>query len=273
MSSIDAESIRDALNRDVAARMGKLEIFAEIESTNTYLLQQRAPRAGMFRVAIADHQTAGRGRQGRQWISVPGSSLCMSLAYTFSGQPDNLPGLTLAIGVAARNALHQAGVDNIGLKWPNDLVAQDSKLGGILVETHLRTGSDTTIVAGVGINVDLPIDLVSDQALRWAHRAIDLKSIAQAPVSREMLSAALVDQLIESLDLYESGGIGVFIDSWRELDWLCEREISIEQASGLIRGIACGIDDDGALLLNTGVTVTRIIAGSIILDSNSEAIA
>ena len=272
MGAIDATQIRDALRRDIAARMDRLEIFAEIGSTNTYLLQHPAPQAGMHRVAIAEHQTAGRGRQDREWISAPGASLCLSLAYTFSGQPDNLPGLTLAIGVAARNALNQTGIHDVRLKWPNDLVARDSKLGGILAETHVRAGAGTTVVAGVGINVDLPAHLVSEHASRWAQRAIDLESLAPNPPTRETLSAALICEFVQSLTLFEKSGVGFFIDSWRELDWLRDREITVEQTTGSVRGVACGIDNSGALLLNTGVTMTRIISGSVVLDSVSETV-
>ena len=82
-----------------------------------------------------------------------------------------------------------------------------------------------------------------------------------------MLSASLIDHLVESLDLFAKSGIGIFVDSWREFDWLRDRDITVEQANGRISGIACGIDDDGALLLHTGATVTRIISGSISLDS------
>ena len=100
------------------------------------------------------------------------------MAYTFDGQPENLPGLTLAIGVAARDALTVAGVDNVLLKWPNDLVADDGKLGGMLTETHIRSGADTTVVAGVGINVDLPKQLLRDTKSHWSHRAADLAALA-----------------------------------------------------------------------------------------------
>ena len=267
MRSIDATTIHDSLDRDVAARMDQLDVFDEIDSTNSYLLQQQAPGQGRHRVAVADHQTAGRGRQSREWISAPGSSLCLSVAYTFDGQPENLPGLTLAIGVAARDALSVAGVNNVLLKWPNDLFADDGKLGGMLTETHIRSETDTTVVAGIGINVDLPKQLLHDNTSRWSHRAADLTAIATSPPSREVLSALLIDHIVESLDLFATSGVGIFIESWREFDWLRDRDITVEQPNGRISGIACGIDDDGALLLHTGATVTRIISGSISLDS------
>jgi BirA family biotin operon repressor/biotin-[acetyl-CoA-carboxylase] ligase len=273
MSSIDATAIHDSLDPGVAARMDQLEVFAEIDSTNTYLLEQDAPAAGKHRVAIADHQTAGRGRHDREWVSAPGSSLCLSLAYTFPSRPDNLPGLTLAIGVAALNALRNAGVDDVYLKWPNDLVAQDGKLGGMLAESQFRGAGGATVVAGIGINFDLPVRLVRDYASRWAQRAVDLGKLVAKPPSRETVSAALIDQLVESLLLFETRGFSPFVDAWRQYDWLRGREITVEQADGPVSGTAHGIDNDGALLLRDGNSVSRVISGSIVLNGGAGASA
>lgn len=268
MSNIDATAIHDSLNSDVAARLDQLEVFPEIDSTNSYLLQQPAPAAGKHRVAIADHQTAGRGRQNREWISAPGSSLCLSLAYTFSSRPDNLPGLTLAIGVAAVNALSETGVDGVDLKWPNDIVARDGKLGGMLAEAQFRGDANATVVAGIGLNVDLPVTLIQDNASRWSQRATDLNSLVATPPSREIISGALIDNFVNALRIFETSGFGPFIESWRHHDWLCGRRITVEQTNGSISGTASGVDDDGALLLRSEDTITRIISGSIILDNS-----
>jgi len=266
MSSIDATAIHDSLDPGVAARMDQLEVFAEIESTNSYLLQQQAPAAGKHRVAIADHQTAGRGRQEREWISAPGSSLCLSLAYTFSVRPDNLPGLTLAIGVAALNALRHSGIDDIFLKWPNDLVARDGKLGGMLADSQVKGDSSATVVAGIGINFDLPVQLIQENASRWAQRAVDLNTLTRRPPSREAVSGALIDNLVESLTVFEAQGFSAFAASWREHDWLHGRQITVEQSDGPVSGTASGVDDDGALLLRNGESMTRVISGSIIVN-------
>jgi BirA family biotin operon repressor/biotin-[acetyl-CoA-carboxylase] ligase len=271
MSSIDATAIHDSLDPGVAARMEQLEVFAEIESTNTYLLKQTAPAAGRHRVAIADHQTAGRGRQDREWISAPGSSLCLSLAYTFATRPDNLPGLTLAIGVAALDALRHSGIDDVHLKWPNDLVAQDGKLGGMLAESQFRGEAGAVVVAGIGINFDLPVQLIQDNASRWARRAVDLNALVPRAPSRETLSGALIDSLVESLTVFEAEGFSAFAASWREHDWLRGRDITVEQTHGQISGTASGIDDDGALLLLDRGTVSRVISGSIVLNGSEGA--
>lgn len=266
MSSIDATAIHDSLDPGVAARMDQLDVFAEIDSTNTYLLEQPAPSAGMHRVVIADHQTAGRGRQDREWISAPGSSLCLSLVYTFAARPENFPGLTLAIGVAAVNALRQSGIDDVHLKWPNDLVALDGKLGGMLAESQLRGNSGATVVAGIGINFDLPMQLIQDNASRWAQRAVDLNTLVRRPPSREAVSGALIDNIVESLTVFEANGFSAFAAAWRQYDWLHGREITVEQADGRISGTASGIDDDGALLLRHGDSMSRVISGSIVLN-------
>jgi BirA family biotin operon repressor/biotin-[acetyl-CoA-carboxylase] ligase len=272
MNSIDATAIHDSLDPGVAARMEQLEVFAEIGSTNTYLLEQPAPAAGKHRVAIADHQTSGRGRQDREWISAPGSSLCLSLAYTFASRPDNLPGLTLAIGVAAIDALRHSGIDDVQLKWPNDLVALDGKLGGMLAESQFRGDTGAIVVAGIGINFELPVRLVQDNASRWAQRAVDLNTLARRAPSREAISGALIDSLVESLTVFEAEGFSAFAPSWREHDWLRGRHVTVEQTGGNISGTASGIDDDGALLLLDGGSVSRVISGSIILNGAAGAV-
>jgi len=267
MSSIDAGEIHDALLPDVAGKLDQLEIFPEIDSTNSYLMAQPAPAPGRLRVAIADHQTAGRGRHDRPWLSAPGSSLCLSIAYTFRGALIDLPGLTLAAGVAALAALREAGIDDIQLKWPNDLVAKDGKLGGMLAESHRRGGTNVCVVIGVGINVDLPMALLRDTHSNWAQRAIDLQHLQKHLQAREVLAAAFVNCIIETLTTFETEGFAAFADDWRRHDWLRGREITVEQTCGAVTGTACGIDDDGALLLDAGDGTMRVLSGSIIIDS------
>ena len=134
MSSLDASAFRRPLSECTRAKLESLELFGEIASTNTYLMSQPAPTAGHCRVAIADHQTSGRGRHNRHWLSHPGDGLCLSLAYTFEKAPEHLPALTLALGVGVIGALQGLNVSGCRLKWPNDIVARDGKLGGILTE-------------------------------------------------------------------------------------------------------------------------------------------
>lgn len=272
-ASVDANAIRECLVPDVGARMDQLEVFEKIGSTNSYLLTVDAPAAGRYRVAIADHQTGGRGRHGREWLSAPGASLCLSLAYTFGGRPDNLPGLTLALGVAALQALRATGIEDVALKWPNDLVAHNSKLGGMLAELQSRGGSGVTVVAGVGINLDLPAQLVKDKASTWAQRAIDINGLTRTPPARETLSAALIEEVTGAFMQFEEQGLDAFVGLWRRNDWLRGRTISVDEIGNRIRGTACGIDDDGALLVREGSTITRVTSGSIVLEQGTGPVA
>ena len=272
MSNIDTAAIRGALNAAILSRMTQLDVFPEIDSTNAWLMSQPAPQTGGYRVAIAEHQTEGRGRAGRRWLSAPGCSLCLSIAHTFREKPDNLSALTLAIGVAAAHALRDAGVHDVGLKWPNDIVAGDGKLGGMLAESHFRSPANTTVVIGIGINLALPPEILARVDSGWAHSPVDLQSILGRSVSREALSAAVINRVIDSLSTYEGRGFDAFVDTWRRYDWLRGRTVTVEQPGGEVRGTAYGIDGDGALLVRRAAGTTRVISGSIRVDDVGNAV-
>lgn len=266
MSSIDSSAINDALEPASAARMAQIEVFPEIESTNTYLMAEAAPAAGMHRVAIAGHQTAGRGRGGKRWLSAPGSSLCLSIAYTFREKPENLSALTLAVGVAAVRALRDTGIDDVMLKWPNDIVARDAKLGGMLAESHRASASNASVVLGIGINLELPATILERVDSAWAQAPVDLRSILGRSVKAEPLSAALINHIVDALLTFEKQGLRAFAETWGECDWLRGRAVTVQQPGGSLKGTASGIDRDGALLLQAATTTTRVISGSILVD-------
>jgi BirA family biotin operon repressor/biotin-[acetyl-CoA-carboxylase] ligase len=271
MSNIDAAAIRAALNTAILSRMMQLDVFPEIDSTNAWLLSQPAPQSGRHRVAIANHQTAGRGRGGRRWVSAPGSSLCLSIAYTFRVKPGNLSALTLALGVAAVHALRDSGVHDVQLKWPNDIVAGDGKLGGMLAETHGRSAAGATVVLGIGLNLALPAEILASVESDWAQSPVDLHGILGRRVPREALSAAIINHVIDSLLTYEGRGFDAFVDAWRRYDWLRGRTVAVDLPGGEVRGTASGIDVDGALLVRHAARTTRVISGSIRVDGGGSA--
>jgi BirA family biotin operon repressor/biotin-[acetyl-CoA-carboxylase] ligase len=266
MSTIDAAALREALAPVIRSKLAQLEIFPEIDSTNAWLMAQPAPTPGAHRVAIADHQTSGRGRGGNRWLSAPGGSLCLSIAHTFRERPGNLAALTLAIGVAALYALRDAGADDVKLKWPNDIVAGDGKLGGVLAESHNTSVGGATVVIGIGINLELPPEILASVDSGWAQSPVDLRVVLEAGVSRESLAAGLITHVVDTLETFEGRGFDAFAESWRRYDWLRGKAIKVEQPGGSLRGTASGIDDDGALLVREASATTRVIAGSIRLD-------
>ena len=268
MTRLDAVAIREAIGETAPVPLAELDVFSEIESTNSHLMQQPAPAPGEIHVAATDNQTAGRGRHGRTWRSPPGSGLCLSMAYTFYSPPANLPALTLAIGLGAIDALHELGAAGLQLKWPNDLIAADGKLGGILTETHSRTGVTTSVVTGIGLNIDLSEHPNLGVESNWAEGTADLKGhVANLP-GRNVIAAGMINSLGKTFVNYDAGGFSHFVDRWPDSDWLFGREFTVDTPKRKIAGIGAGVADDGALLVDTpSEGVRRVTSGSVLMSA------
>lgn len=266
MSSLTSDSIHERLGEGARSRLDVLEVFSELESTNTYLLEQPCPAPGRYRVTLANRQTKGRGRMNRSWISPPSSGVCLSMSFTFARLPGDFASLSLAIGTGVIQALEALGARGIAIKWPNDLVAGDGKLGGILPEVHQAKADGVTVVAGIGLNVDLRNGRTETRIASSLGHAVDLASCSDELPSRPVIAAALIESLVDSMLRFETGGFSLFHDAWQKYDWLRGREVTIERAEAREAGIADGVDSDGALLLSTGGTRRRITSGSVIVN-------
>jgi BirA family transcriptional regulator, biotin operon repressor / biotin---[acetyl-CoA-carboxylase] ligase len=262
-SGMHAADILQLLADDERDQLEALEVFGELGSTNSYLLTEAAPAASRFRVVIAENQTEGRGRLGRRWVSPPGSGLCLSVSYRFAETPPNLPSLALAVGAAVAAALRTMGADGVALKWPNDLVARDGKLGGILAEVRPEIGAGRTMIIGLGLNVDLPEAMPEAPAERWASRFVDLKECVGSLPSRPALAAGILQCLFAAVTRFERDGFAAFHAAWQDCDWLKGKTVSIPQGEEAVRGVACGIDSGGALLVETAQGTRRIVTGSV----------
>ena len=266
MSRLDAGLLRASLPPQVAAALDSLEVFDSIGSTNSYLLAGTPPAPGRFRVALADHQSEGRGRHAKRWVAPPGSGICLSFARVVRERVAELPCLTLALGVGVVEALAGFGIRGIGLKWPNDVVVLDGKLGGILTETSV--GPDgITVVAGIGLNVRFPADTDLGIDAGWALPPVDLAKIAPQHAAREAIAAAIIAGFFAVTTDFAKHGFAAFADRWGESDWLRGRQVVIDDGSRERCGTAQGVDHDGALLLDTASGRERVIAGSIYLDA------
>lgn len=271
MARTDATEFERALDDDIRPSVTDVHVFDTVDSTNSFLLRQQPPAPGSASVALADDQTAGRGRHDRHWVSSKGASLCLSVAYTFRQRPDTLLGLTPVMGVAVSRALRATGLEGLELKWPNDLVLCDSKLGGLLAETILKADRSVTVVAGVGINLKLSDELLAASVSAWAHRAIDLDSVMTAPPSRDQLAARTTSELLRAFAAFGSGRQPELLREWREQDWLLGKPVIVDDQSEPLSGRAAGIADDGALLVDTPGGVRHVIAGSVRIDSSKLA--
>ena len=235
-----------------------VEVVPETGSTNADLLA-RAAQLGEPLLLVAEHQTAGRGRAGRSWLSSSENSLTFSLAWRFDGGPQKLTGLPLAVGVALAEALGGLGVQ-VQLKWPNDVLKDGDKLAGILVETQSLHAGGIWAVIGIGLNLIMP-DEVEAQLGRSAAGAPWL-----ARMERDVLMAALLDALAEALRLFERQGFGAFSARWNlRHAWQGQTVVILDNGRVAQDGRAAGVDDAGRLLLDTAVGRTTVLAGDVSL--------
>ena len=254
------ESVHDALSSGAADRLHALDEFDTVPSTNTYLIDQAPPEPGQYRVAIAGHQTAGRGRNDNRWFSAPEASLCLSMSYTFKETPQDLPPLTLALGVGVAELLVDFGLADIKLKWPNDIYLHDAKLGGILTEVQQR--DRVSVVAGIGINLDVD-DAMAGAVTDQLRPPIGLRHVLDNPPDRNILAAEVIEVWVRAIDDFEASGFNAFADRFNGYDWLNGRTIVADTPQGTFEGTAAGIDTSGALLLNDGDTRRTIVSGTI----------
>lgn len=255
---LDAQALRSQLPAGVREGLAGLEIAWTLESTNTELLRRPVPARGVA-VLLAERQTGGRGRRGRQWASPLASHIYLSLSRGFGGGLAQLAGLSLAVGVAAAEALRAAGFAQVGLKWPNDLLAGGAKLGGLLVEGGGEVAGPARAVIGLGLNVHMPAAFATGIGQAWT----DLDTLAGQAVSRNRIVAALLAALLPALDRFDAQGLAPFLPRYAALDLLAGRPVRVEEAGTLSEGVARGLADDGALRVELAGGMRHFHAGEV----------
>ena len=251
---LDADKIRQGAQHDA------IEVFAVLDSTNQYLLD-RLDELTPGSTCLAECQTAGRGRRGRQWISPFGSHLYLSMYWRLEAGMGAAMGLSLVTGIATVNALAALGVDGVQLKWPNDVYVHGKKLAGILVEMSAQAAGPCQLVIGLGLNVNMPAQAGQDIDQPWT----DLQQMGAYHVGRNELAACLVMAFEQSLCLYEQEGLAPFISRWQQLDAFINKPVNLMVGAQIISGIARGIDAQGALLVEHHGVIKTYIGGEISL--------
>jgi BirA family biotin operon repressor/biotin-[acetyl-CoA-carboxylase] ligase len=223
--------------------------FGEIDSTNRWLLDEARRGAPEGVVAVADHQTAGRGRLGRTWEAPSGASLLMSVLLRPTVDADRFHLLTAAVGLAALDAVGDVpGMTGAGLKWPNDLVVDDLKLGGILAEVV----PPRTVVVGLGLNLDWPPD-------RLLATATAVNVVAGRAPARDDVLTALLDALTRWY-----GDLDGVPRAYRARCVTIGRLVRVELVDEVFTGRALDVDDDGHLLVDVGACVRTVTAGDVV---------
>jgi len=262
VSALSAERIAALLPAAVLARIEAFEVAWTLESTNTRLLDSLPPAAGATAIVLAEHQTGGRGRRGRGWIAPPGGAICVSLSWQYADMPADLSALSLIVGLCVVNALHEIGVDAVQVKWPNDLVTPNGKLGGILIEMRSEAGGPVHVVVGIGLNMTL--DAAARAAVKDSGNiADDIRAHCASVPDRNRVVAALLVRLVPAFEGFPRHGLAPHLANWNERDALRDQEVRVENAGEVTRGIARGIDAHGALLVENPAGVQRFVSGEV----------
>lgn len=258
LSLLDAAAIERALNA-CSGRIA-LEVVDSIESTNSALMERAQQGAQAPAAIAAEWQSAGRGRQGRAWRSGVGGALTFSVLWRFACGANDLAGLSLAVGAALGSALEALGVAEVGLKWPNDIVWREQKLAGILIEMHGDILGPTAAVIGIGVNVRLAAHV--QQSIDQP--ATDLETASGAAVDRNQALACLLDGLVPALEVFAREGFAPFREQWTTRHVHQDRPVTVLLPDARReRGVARGVAEDGALLIETQRGMRRFHSGEV----------
>ncbi len=237
----------------------EVETFFSIDSTNHYLMKKVLSSELKCHAVFAEQQTAGRGRHGRNWVSPFGGNLYFSVLYPFQRTVRDITGLSLAVGVAIVEQLEQQGIKSAKLKWPNDVLVDGRKLCGILLEMHGESHGPLAIVVGIGINISMPENAAREIDQPW----VSYQALKQGPISRNQLAADFLSNVFLALQEFELNGLEPFRERWLQHDCNMNSRVKLQLGDREITGIARGIDQQGALLLESQGRVQRYYSGEI----------
>jgi len=255
---LDAEVIWKALPADIKPLLSVLDVFPDIGSTNHFLMSEKT---GSGEVCLAERQSSGRGRRGRLWVSPFARNIYLSVSWSFNGGAQALEGLSLAIGVAVIKALEGLSVAGLSLKWPNDIYYHGVKLGGVLLEMSGDVSGDCRVVTGIGLNVNMPVIAAEAIDQGW----VDIYAVAGRPIERNEIVVALLSKLLPLLAGYSDAGFNDYRQQWLSYDAFKGRSVRLLSADNVVRGVAAGVDESGALLLQTEQGLKSFSGGEVSL--------
>lgn len=240
----------------------ELEIYSQLSSTNTYFLENGDRDYSKPVFCVAELQTAGKGRMGRQWHSPFAENIYCSFRYDVPCNVSKLSGLSLVIGLAVIDALQQYDSSlALSLKWPNDILAEGKKLGGILIELQAEAHGGCSVIVGLGLNCNMLDD----------HAAIErdwhsLQQLLCKPVNRNDVLALLIPSLLTFFQQFIASGFAHFKTQWKQFDYLAGKHVTMTHRNKKVKGVVLGVDQFGQLRLQKpDKTVISCAAGEATL--------
>jgi len=256
-----SNQILSHLSPSAKALLFDLEVLSTVSSTNTHarLYAEKSNASG--RVIVAEGQTNGRGRRGKTWVSPYGCNLYLSLVWGFDGGVKEIEGLSLAVATAVLGGLKLCGAENIKLKWPNDLLYQKRKIGGILLEVVGDPSGYCQVIIGVGVNMGMPENLSELADQQWANAG----ELLDPKVGRNQLAGVVIGELLLLLDGYKKTGFLGYKKEWLEHDAFKGERVELIMVNNSVEGTVHGVDDSGALILKVDGEIKVFSGGEISL--------
>ena len=244
----------------------QLEILDTIDSTNSHamrLIQQGklSLQPGQYSIHLAEQQSDGKGRRGRQWISPFGQNIYLTMVRLIDTGVIATEGITLAVGLAIIRALSELEVPGLGVKWPNDILVEGRKLAGILLEISGDISGICQLTIGVGINVRNQPESMEQVSQPWT----DLYQVTGKAMNRNLLVSQVVCHIMSALKEFENNGLKSFIAEWQDNDVMKDQQVELVTTRSSVQGIARGISETGALLLETSQGMQVINGGEVSL--------
>lgn len=251
---LDKKIIKKFLNSTNLTFADKIIVLKETTSTNDYLIKNIK---NGIEICFAEKQTAGKGQLGRKWVSPFGTNIYLSIKKPIK-QYQELNGISLAVAIATVEALKEYGIQKgISLKWPNDIIWEKQKLGGILIEL-----SNKNIVVGIGLNVNMPPNFTAGINQAWC----DILQITKSKPKRSELAGILLNQILTSLFEFQHNGLKPLLKKWHNLDVSYNKKITLITPQGKIQGIGKGINEKGNLLIqNAQGEIESFVSGEVSL--------
>lgn len=239
----------------------EIEVHSLIDSTNDYLLRRLPNQLSQGQVCLAEFQSAGRGRRGRQWVSPFGSQIYLSMYWYLEQGLSAAMGLSLITALAVSDAIYSLTTIQVQLKWPNDIYLDGVKLAGILIDLDGQALEPCHSIIGIGLNLNMPEHAAEKIDQKWT----DLQSHCKGKIDRNALSAQLIHHLLKRLHQHQNEGLNSMLDEWHAQDFYLNKRVKLLTGERITKGTCRGVNNQGALMLEVDGLIKPIYGGEVSL--------
>jgi BirA family biotin operon repressor/biotin-[acetyl-CoA-carboxylase] ligase len=264
LSLLDEDKIQQQLH--ILKQENKVEVHNLIDSTNSYLLRRLPNQNTNLQVCLAEYQDAGRGRRGRQWISPFGSHIYMSMYWYLEQGMAAAMGLSVVAALAVSDAIKTLYKIEVQLKWPNDIYYNGVKLAGILIDLEGQASEPCHCIIGIGLNINMPKKSAEKVDQPWTdlQTAVAMgNSGKMIEIDRNELATRLIEKLSIRLQQHHQLGLNSMVNEWAKQDFYLNKPVKLITGSREKIGICRGINNQGALLLETDGQISPIYGGEV----------